>query len=380
MTDSMSETKGTARRACGLRLWCLRMLLAGMTGVVVLGIGEVALRVLGRRAGGGGRLDPGMFLYSRERGWRLTPGWTGQHRHRDFDVTYGINRHGFRGRFPPRPIGGKRVAVVGDSFTFGFGVTNGATFVDRLNETAGDRFACMNFGVPGYSTDQEFLLVKDRVWAFEPDVVVLVVYLANDIIDNPREWPLQGNRAKPRFFAEGEGLVLTNVPVPNVPRPGRVPAWSLSDEVYGRRPVGWGTRQLMRSVLVSRLHNLLGGEQVFDADEVSPMFRSAIDLFEVIAGGLASACEEREVTFCLALLPGKSYVLQPESFSAAMQEYLREEIANWGTREGIPVCDLAGGFRGLPGAQRREMYFVYDGHLTESGHGIATELLSPLLL
>jgi hypothetical protein len=229
----------------GPRLWLMRLLLVVVTGAIVLVAGEVALRLVERRAGGVERLDAGMFSYSAQRGWRLTPGWRGRHRHRDFDVAYGINRHGFRGRFPARPAGGERVAIVGDSFTFGFGVTNGATFVDQLNRTAGDRCGFLNFGVPGYSTDQEWLLVKDRVWAFEPDVIVLVVYLANDIIDNPRAWPLQGNRAKPRFVAGADGLVLTNVPVSNVPRPGGVPAWNLSREVYGRQaPVGRVARQL----------------------------------------------------------------------------------------------------------------------------------------
>ena len=343
---------------------------------IVLLAGEVALRLVERRAGGGERLDAGMFSYSAQRGWRLTPGWRGRHRHSDFDARYEINRHGFRGQFPPRPSGGQRVAVVGDSFTFGFGVTNGATFVDRLNETAGERLACLNFGVPGYSTDQEWLLVKDRVWAFEPDVVVLVVYLANDIMDNPRAWPLQGNRAKPRFVAGTDGLILTNVPVSNLPRPGGVPAWNLSSEVYGRKPaVGRLARQLRRSAVVARVQDLWREEPAFHAAKVSPAFRSAIDLFEAIVDELAEACDEREVKLRLVLLPGKSYVLQPGSFSAGMQAYLRGEIVDRCAGQGIPVCDLAAGLRGLPDERRRGLYFVNDGHLTADGHQEVAELV-----
>jgi len=105
-----------------------------------------------------------------------------------FDVVYDIDASGFR----IDPLAGKtgsRVAVLGDSFTFGLGVANGETFVSRLNAGSDDGRHYLNLGVPGYSTDQELLLLKKTGNALKPDIVLLVVYLANDLFDNNRSFP-----------------------------------------------------------------------------------------------------------------------------------------------------------------------------------------------
>ncbi len=76
---------------------------------------------------------------------------------------------------------------------------NPKTFVHILRSKAPPANAYLNFGIPGYSTDQEYLLIKQQVLYFNPDVILLVVYLANDLFDNELPFPLQANSAKPYF-------------------------------------------------------------------------------------------------------------------------------------------------------------------------------------
>ncbi len=64
--------------------------------------------------------------------------------------------------------------MVGDSFSFGLGIENGQTFVHHLNELGDGKNVYWNFSIPGYSTDQEYLLIRERLGFFNPDVVVLV--------------------------------------------------------------------------------------------------------------------------------------------------------------------------------------------------------------
>lgn len=103
------------------------------------------------------------------------------------------NAHGMRDRERTieKPPGVVRVAAVGDSFTFGFGVPAEdawpAVLERLLNEAreSGARPAeVLNFGVGGYSTRDEALVVRERVLAFQPDAIVLG-YVCNDPETDP---------------------------------------------------------------------------------------------------------------------------------------------------------------------------------------------------
>jgi len=44
----------------------------------------------------------------------------------------------------------------------------------------------LNFGVSGYGTAQELLTLREQVWKYSPDIVMLAVTTNNDITDNSR--------------------------------------------------------------------------------------------------------------------------------------------------------------------------------------------------
>ncbi|MCX7625270.1 MAG: SGNH/GDSL hydrolase family protein [Candidatus Sumerlaeaceae bacterium] len=148
------------------------------------------------------------------------------------------NSAGFadRERIKEKPAGVFRLAVIGDSIAFGWGVDPSDRYSDVLerflNDTATSRtrYEVLNFGIPGYNTVMEAALLKERVLAYHPDALVLGYCADNDtslpnFIRRPRQlftlshsylWEILRNRSlKPARLAL-EGAVEYSDPS-NVP-------------------------------------------------------------------------------------------------------------------------------------------------------------------
>jgi D-alanyl-lipoteichoic acid acyltransferase DltB (MBOAT superfamily) len=92
-----------------------------------------------------------------------------------------VNRWGMRDRDRAleKPIGTRRIAMTGPSFTMGTGISDDSTygaFLERdLNRSSSARhnFEVLNFGVAAYSILQQVRTLDEKVYRFQPDVVVL---------------------------------------------------------------------------------------------------------------------------------------------------------------------------------------------------------------
>ncbi len=130
--------------------------------------------------------EAALFEYEPRLGWQFVPDGRSRVRIPDgHETLVVINEHGMRDRSYAfeRPPGVERVAVVGDSFLVGLGVEPADLLTARLAGRLRPGTEVMNFGVNGYGPIQELLLVTDRVRLFRPDLVVLLLYLGNDLED-----------------------------------------------------------------------------------------------------------------------------------------------------------------------------------------------------
>jgi hypothetical protein len=194
------------RQECSIRAaQNLALSIAG----VVLGclIGELGLRLAAIEYPPFTRLDERL-------GTSLRPGASGWFR--DEGRAYlRVNSDGMldREHSVAKPAQSFRIAFLGDSYTEAKQVEREQTFpavVERRLATcaalAGRTVEALNFGVAGYSTAQELVILRERVWKYAPDLVVLAFYPANDVRENSRA--LAPSKLRPFFYFVGDRLAL----------------------------------------------------------------------------------------------------------------------------------------------------------------------------
>lgn len=209
-------TKGTASQAqlrprfiprLGPRFAKLLLLFGGI--LVALLIAEIGLRISGFTY-----FNP--YIVDEDVSYTLRSGAEGWWKREG--LTYvKINSQGFHDREhtiakPPNTI---RIAVLGDSFTEAFQVAQEKSFASvmerKLQEcphAANSQIEVLSFGVSGFSTARELILLQKHVWQYSPDVVVLQFTTGNDIRDNSRTLNAYPKEALPYFVFQNGKLTL----------------------------------------------------------------------------------------------------------------------------------------------------------------------------
>ncbi|MDX6445718.1 MAG: hypothetical protein QOH71_2792 [Blastocatellia bacterium] len=148
---------------------------------------EAFLRVIGYSY-------PLFYTTDAYRGFALQPSVEG-HYQREGESYVRINSDGLRDREhpKPKPADTVRIAVLGDSFSEAMHVPMEQTFwfllerkLQECNAFPGKKIEVINFGVSGYGTAQELMTLRQKVWDYSPDLIVLAFTTYNDIYDNSR--------------------------------------------------------------------------------------------------------------------------------------------------------------------------------------------------
>lgn len=154
--------------------------------------------------------------FDRERGFSLRPNasgwWT-----REGKAFVKINSEGLRDVEHNKTKDSKsiRIAILGDSFTEARPISLDKTFwkltEKNLNNCIPESYeniTVINFGVTEYSTAQELITLRNNVWEYEPDIILLAFYSGNDISDNSKK--LSRKDYRPFFYYKNNSLELDN--------------------------------------------------------------------------------------------------------------------------------------------------------------------------
>lgn len=256
-----------------------------------------------------------------------------------FDWHVRTNSLGMRDDEPLQGPDVFRIAAVGDSFTFGYGVSQEETWthllereLDRSPASGGRRVDVLSFGVSGYSTQDEVIVLEHRALPLEPDLVILQ-YCLNDPETRPRQ-PLH------KFFAEE-------------------PWWQRSHLL----------QKVVRRLRL-RSYARCGGYLGWLYDRDGENWQAVARNFERIG----ALCSAREITVVLVLFPA----VRPEPFREYRHRGLHAQVFTEGERHGFIPLDM------LEIYEREPIDSLAlapdDTHPNARGHELAAEALRDLLV
>jgi hypothetical protein len=387
---AVSPVQTAARGKRRLR-WRTRFVIVAVSCLMGLGLAEAALRVANISYGDLYTPDPHC-------GSRLRPGYAGWFT-KEGRAFIRINSQGLRDRehFLAKAPGVLRIAVLGDSYAEALQVPWEDTFWHVLEEklqsceALGSRqVEVINFGVSGYGTAQELQMLRNYVWQYDPDVVLLLFYPGNDVRNNSQE--LEPEKARP-FFSEHDGdLVLDNsfLEHPTYVAAQRYYASWRCHEVSHSRLLQIA-REVWRSARTPRAAAApaVGSEAGLDDETYRPPssapWLAAWDISEQLIVVMAGECREHSADFWVALATRGIEVNPDHDVRRRFRErvgqngaisYPEQRLMALGERQGFHVVPLAAPL--LKFAMENDIHvhgfsnaLLGQGHWNQHGHRIA---------
>ena len=331
------------------------------------------------------------------------PNTSGWYRADEFVSRVRFNGLGLREREIPatKPASERRVLVLGDSFVQGVEVNVEHTLTRRLEErlqSAGQPATVINAGVAGFSTDQELLLLDNLGWSLQPDVVVLVFYLGNDVTENSSDLT---KLRKPHFRLTPDGRLEQGSVPPAALESGDIWSW-LRRESRAVSVFDTGVVPKLRSVPgIGRLFVLPvetagpepigagpGGSDVYRA-ELNETWQTAWRLTDRLLARISERTRSRNVPFLLVGAPSK-WEVYPDDWQALLRQNdlpftgwdldgPENRLATTASQLNVRYVPARPRLRAASNTPQRQ-YFRNDVHWTPAGHNTMAELISEALL
>jgi lysophospholipase L1-like esterase len=401
-----SKIASTPRRP---KRWLVRIALAGVVFVVSVKLGDWLI---------------GAALDTRTRhALRLAPNTSWRHHSDEFDYEFRTNSLGFRGPeipFDRTKSNVRRILVVGDSFVAGHGVSEDDLFTTQwqrhLNEDrgTGSQTEVVNLGRTGTSTWGELRLFESIGRRFKPDVVVLCVYLGNDLAEIVEEqtpeddtsWSPPGwVRSLAYHIAPNAYLELAmrrQAGQTQEQSKARTDEELLADVLAAARSRGVDEGDARRrfeslpaDVLESARDGLFARHRLLQAcadpdralrslDPDGPTYARSWHRMEDALDRVRAAVQSARAELRLVVIPSALQVSdEAQAFDrrlgmAVQSSWLKDPcgtqqaVTGWAVRNHVPLLDLTDPLR----RSDEPCYFVRDGHFNPAGHSVTAHELA----
>lgn len=308
----------------------------------------------------------------------------------DFDTKATTNSMGYRGReFSQKPKEGTtRILMLGDSFTFGYGVTDDETYPVLLEKSLQEKAVeVINAGyADGYSPDSYYVYLKNRGFSLNPSIIVMSFFVYNDLFDLAETvWEKTSADGLPetivsccRYF-EGGKLRNKDLAVKyKIPVLRQSHLFLLAMNEYSSR-----YRPQENTRLGEFKYNFLPGCPL--SPECIEKFAREEQRVYTVINAMKRGADERNIPFIILMIP-IDYQLVPEvirkygsiiPLDPQNPDFIQKRLsANFSDRN-IPTIDLYGIFQKDP--DPKSLYFPSDAHFTPRGNALTASVLAEYL-
>ena len=288
-----------------------------------------------------------------------------------------INSHGMRDRefSAVKPDGTFRIACIGDSVTYGFGIGHATNSYPKRLETllntfcsnSKTRFEVLNFGVPGYDAAEIIETAKQKVLPTQPDLVIYG-YCLND--PQAQETSLEllkilaelTNAQRHYYSAQTHSFLMKHS------RVFRLASYILHrSEPQGKEVGGHVFSRADPENAALQSHNYASYfSALHEGGDGRRNLERSLD-------NLAAACAISHVPVCVFIFPVTNNL---DPYPLAETHRL---VADLCKARSFHVYDLLGDFRAYQRQENRGVYFDYLHPDTPGAQYTATAILSGLL-
>ena len=155
------------------------------------------------------------MTYDTQLGWKLLANTTKLYRNEEVPYLIQTNSRGLRDKeySYQKPASVYRIVVLGDSFVFGSGGVEQDQLFTEIIEASVDGIEVINMGIPAFSPDQEYLLLKSEGLRYQPDLVILCLF-ANDFEETFVSYNESIGRPKGYVSAKANELNFSSPEIP----------------------------------------------------------------------------------------------------------------------------------------------------------------------
>lgn len=290
-----------------------------------------------------------------------------------YRAVYTANSHGMRDKDREIDSQEKRIIVLGDSFTEGFGLKDEERWTNMLEKQTG--IPHLNFGNAGiFGPTQYMLLYKNFARKFRHDGIIIGLFPGNDFLDDSPKFGHSafGHRYRPYLAKTSDGYELNYF---NKAELGDAP------ERQKKKSFWRGTRQIFRNFTHSanvieytiglmrqwsgtKIH---GRRFIFDYSGYSDYTKEDWDRFSHVFQQLRTAAGDRPILIVLIPRPGDFlYLKQGKNFT--LQKDLKNLISQYANTSMIDLLPVL-----AEPEDWKQYYQICDGHWTPLANRLAAE-------
>ena len=309
----------------------------------------------------------GVILYQDDEilGWKHIPCSSGVQlgNTNEYSVNASINSKGLRDKEYnyTKPEFTKRIIVLGDSMTWGHGVEYGERFTEFL-ENSLKNTQVINMGVPGYSTDQELLFLKEEGLKYSPDLMILC-FMENDFGGNMVT--IAGFYQKPKYVLTNESLLLTNVPV------HQSSFLPLIRFLYRH---SYSYHFISDRLVLGNVHRKLEFATNRENKGTTQPKEDSCNLTQAIIKEMDIIAKSNNATTLVVLINYGENVCSGNSTSEDIR------LINFCDENNISILNLLPAFHTYYLDTNEQLYYEKDGHWNANGHKLAAELIYDKLI